>query len=201
MKNTDKTLYLTSQRAKICPICTKTYKRMVNHFRRVHSKYEVFVSRVSPQMADSLLQSKLPVPIKYVNASGMQYLKMMCAFCEVEKDFFAPYWANHMRTHTGEYTRKCMECGVSTMSATHCGWPTSKPKCNLYATGLNAYICIRCNYMQMNKKNIIAHLKKQHCLDSAAITSIENEYRKIALMAPLKDIETQANPNDNVVQG
>lgn len=74
---------------------------MVSHFRKVHSKYEVFVSRVSQQMADALTQSQLPAPVKYTKASGMQYLQMMCPFCECEKDFYAPYFPNHIRTHTG----------------------------------------------------------------------------------------------------
>lgn len=75
---------------------------MVSHFRRVHSKYEVFVSRVSQKMAESLLQSQLAgAAVKYANASNIQCLKMMCAFCESEKDFFPPYWPNHIKTHTG----------------------------------------------------------------------------------------------------
>lgn len=174
---------------------------MVSHFRRVHSNYEVYVSRVAPEMAESLLQTQLPAPIKYANASGMQYLKMMCPFCGIEKDFYAPYWANHMRTHTGEYVNKCIECNVLSMNSTHCGWPTVKPKCNLYLMGLNAYICLRCNYTQIEKKNMVSHLKRQHNKDRIAITTIENEYRKIVLMPPLKDIAIRANPNDNAVQG
>lgn len=201
MKNTDKSLYLSSQRAKKCPLCQKVYKRMVSHFRRNHSNHEVFVSRVSPNMAESLLQAQSPAPIKYMNASGMQYLKMVCPFCDVVKDFFAPYWGSHMRTHTGEYVNKCEQCKTRTMSTTHCGWPTSKPKCNLYAMGLTAYICIRCNYMQIDKKNIVAHLKRQHNRDRVAITSMENEYRMVVLMPPLKEIRVQANPNVDVAQG
>lgn len=201
MKNTDKSLYLSSQRAKKCPLCQMDYKRMVSHFRRTHPNHEVFVARVSPQMAELLLQAQLPAPIKYVSASGMQYLKMMCPFCDVVKDFFAPYWANHMRTHTGEYVNKCADCKALTMSTTHCGWPTTKPKCNLYTMGLTAYICIRCNYMQIDKKHIVAHLKKQHNRDPVAITSIEREYRKVVLVPPLKEIRIQTNPNADCAQG
>lgn len=201
MKNTDKSLYLSSSRAKKCPLCQMVYKRMVSHFRREHTNYEVFVSRVSPNIAESLLQAQLPAPIKYINASGMLYLKMMCPFCGIVKDFFAPYWGSHMRTHTGEYVNKCSECCALTMSATHCGWPTAKPRCPLNTQGLTVYICLRCNYTQINKKNIVAHLKKQHNRDDVAITSMENEYRMVVLMPPLKDIRVQANPNVDGAQG
>lgn len=201
LKNVDKSLYLASPKAEQCPLCHRYYKRMVSHFRRVHSKYEVFVSRVSQNMANSLMQTQSPAAVKYAKASGMQYLKMMCPFCEIEKDFFAPYWTNHMRTHTGEYTNKCIDCGVVSLNANHCGRPTSKQKCHLYEMGLTGYICIRCNYVQIDKKRIISHLKTQHDNDRIAIVSIENEFREVVIIPPLRAIHAQANPNGEPNQG
>lgn len=104
VKNDDESLYLSSVKARKCSLCHKQYKRMVSHFRNVHTKYEVFVSRLSPQMATTLKRSKLFVT-KYARASGMQHLKMMCPFCECEKDFFVPYWSNHIRYVTKVFFR------------------------------------------------------------------------------------------------
>lgn len=81
------------------------------------------------------------------------------------------------------------------MSSNHCGWPTVKPK--FIYMGLNAYICIRCNYVQIDKKNIISHLNTQHDEDHIPITSIDSEYKEIVLIPPLKDVRAQANPNLN----
>lgn len=110
VKNINKALYFTSSEARQCQLCSKQYKRMVPHFRNTHSNYEVFVSRLSPRMAKRLgSQSQLPFT-KYTRPSGMQHLRMMCPFCECDKDFFLPYWVNHIRTHTGEYTNRCIVC-------------------------------------------------------------------------------------------
>lgn len=100
LKNTDKSLFLTSVPARECPLCHKRYKRMVYHFRNAHPSYEVFVSRLSQEMATTLMHSQLPTN-KYARYGGMPHLKMICPFCECEKDFFIPYWNNHIRTHTG----------------------------------------------------------------------------------------------------
>lgn len=200
LKNVDKSLYLNSPAAQNCLLCGTHYKRMVNHFRKVHSDNEVFVSRISQRMADSLVRTQLPA-IKYTRPTGVQYLKMMCPFCESERDFFAPYWANHIRTHTGEYTNTCIDCGTVSLSATHCGWPTSKQQTNLHEMGLTAFLCIRCNYVQIDESRIISHLKTQHGADDTAVTSIDSEYKEIVIIPPLKKIGAHVNPNDNNVQG
>lgn len=102
----------------------------------------------------------------------------------------------------GEYTNKCIVCEQLSLSATHCGWPTEKQKYNLQTTGLSAYICIRCNYVQIDETNMISHLEKQHDKDHNPITSVENEYRKIVIIPPLRDVRAQADPNLNdLVQG
>lgn len=97
----------------------------------------------------------------------------------------------------GEYTNECASCGALSLSSTHCGYPTSKPKCNLQRLGLAAYLCVRCNYVQIDKENVISHLKTQHDKDATPITTIENEYQEIEIIPPLKHIVAQADPDDD----
>lgn len=191
MKNDDATLYLASAAAKKCRLCDKTYKRMVNHFRRDHPNYEVFVSRLSPQTASELKRSN-PFMTKYARASGMQYLKMMCPFCEDEKDFFFSYWTNHIRTHTGEYTNECIVCNKISLNATHCGQATIKQKCRLLDEGLSAYLCNRCNWIQISEERVKAHVRIQHG-DAGA-------YQKVVLIPALNRIKAHVVPSNALPQ-
>ena len=197
VKNVDKTLCWSSVAARKCPLCHKQYKRMVNHFRNFHTQYEVFVSRLSEKMATKLKQSPL-FTTKYTRASGMQHLRMICPFCECEKDFFVPYWSNHIRTHTGEYTNECILCSKVSLNASHCGQPTMKQKCNLLSDGLSAYVCNRCNWTQIDGNRVIEHIKTQHGVNNAR----ENvDYQKITIIRALNQVNAQINPHNVLVQG
>lgn len=79
------------------------------------------------------------------------------------------------------------------MNSTHCGRSTEKPGKNSYPRGLIIYMCMRCNYTQIDLGNMTSHLEKQHNTDA-----IKNmEYREISLMAPLKNIPDQSNNDEN----
>lgn len=101
-KNTDKSLYLNSDKAKDCPICCRPYKRMVSHLKSNHNDHEVYVSRVSPKMAEKINHGKIRA-VKYVKGKSQLNVKALCVFCEVEKDFMPNYFKTHYRSHTGEY--------------------------------------------------------------------------------------------------
>lgn len=101
-KNTDKSLYLNSEKAKVCPFCKRTYKKMVSHMKTNHDEYEVFVSRISQEMADKVIHGTVRA-IKHIKGKSLQYIKSLCLFCEEEKDFMPNYWNTHIRSHTGEY--------------------------------------------------------------------------------------------------
>lgn len=100
IKNTDKRLFFNSEKAKICPVCTKPFKRMVSHLKNVHDKHEVYISRLSPQMVENVRNGKI-LAIKYIKNKSSQYLRSTCAFCEKTWDFMPHYWSDHIRSHTG----------------------------------------------------------------------------------------------------
>lgn len=197
VKNVDRSLHFTSSAACMCPLCQKAYKRMVPHLRGVHTNYEVFVSRLSPQMAATLQRGNQLQLTKYQRPSGLQHLKMMCPFCECEKDFFIPYWSNHIRTHTGEYTNECISCGKVSLQSTHCAQPTIKQKCNLNEDGLMAYMCRQCNWVQIDENRLVSHVQTQHGI----ATAFNKAYQKITIIPPLNDIHKQMDPRNILVQG
>lgn len=179
----------------MCPICGVGYKRMVNHFKKCHADMEVFVSRISPDMAERMKSGNLFSARRYTRDDlkiPQMHLKTMCLFCEQPKDFFIQYWVDHTRTHTGEYTNECILCQKVSLTYSCCGRPTLKQnKSNVYRDGLMAFICMDCNYVQIERQNMFTHLETQH-----HFTSFENRYQTIYLVPPNKP-----NPSDILTQG
>lgn len=199
IKNTDKSLYLLSEKAKFCLLCGKAYNRMVPHIKSQHANTEVFVSRISPKMAAIVKQDGYNVfgAIQYWKRQSVLNLKTTCIFCEETKDFLSTYWEAHIRTHTGEYTNECFICEKITMSPTHCGRSTIKNgKCNLYGNGLLAFICIDCNFVQISKDNMLNHLRVQH-----EFTDFDHRYEAITVIPALNGLHISPNPSDILVQG
>lgn len=88
LRNTDKSLYLRSEKAKRCPLCHRYYKRhIVAHFKSYHKDSEVFPARISPPMAE-LVKNNQRSYIKDENWKKSQlHLQTLCLFCEEEKNF------------------------------------------------------------------------------------------------------------------
>lgn len=146
---------------KICVICHKQYKRTVYHYKTSHEYAEVFVSRISPRMAEAAKNGYHPSE-SYVKSS-LKYLKAMCLFCETEKDFSFYYWTNHIRSHTGEYANECCICNKIVCFHSHCGHTTTKKDdFDLRVNNLYGYMCLECNYVQINEHNIHQHLLNEH---------------------------------------
>lgn len=195
VKNTNKRMFLSSAIAKICQICGARYERMVSHFKKSHPNNEVFVSRISPKMANMAKQSKLTA-VKYSKMKG-QYLRMRCLFCEKECDFPVNYWVDHVRYHTGEYTNECALCDKMSLSYSHCGMPTIKhQKCNIHKDGLGAFLCMVCNYVQISEDAIESHLRTQH-----GFTELTNRYQTITIVPPLNGLCLQQDPSYVFVGG
>lgn len=152
-----------------------------------HEEYEVYASRVSPEMAAMTKAKGGITGIKHLKNSGQQ-LKAMCLFCEEERDFMPQYWIDHLRSHTGEYHRRCHLCLRPACFHMHCSFPTEliDIRLNLYVNNLYAYLCRKCNYLQIDKKNIERHLQEQHEISDQS--EQKKYYRKFMLLPALNNL-------------
>lgn len=199
LRNTDKTMYLNSDKAKTCPFCQKTYKRyMVSHIKSHHEGCEVYVSRISSAMVDKLKNSNMPV-IKYTKNKSQQYVKAFCLFCEQERDSIPHYWNDHLRSHTGEYANECVICTKKVCFYSHCGVTASKKNdFNLYANNLYGYLCKLCNFLQLEEENMRRHLRCQHKLKPS---NYQPNFEKITLLPALNQLKLFTNPNETQSNG
>lgn len=196
-RNTDKTLYLCSKKAKYCPLCRKRYARMVNHMKTQHPDSEVYVSRISPRMVDFIApenenERKFIKYVKHSYAHDM-LLQTMCIFCEDEKSFSSHYWIDHVRSHTGEYGNECGICGKICSFSSHCNFPTTKiDSFNLRDEHMMAYRCNECNYVQTIPENIRTHLANQHDL----YDEDERNFQVFTLLPAFRSLPKQNSPHE-----
>lgn len=162
---------------------------MVHHMRTVHPEHEVFVSRLSNRMVRKA-EDGIPA-MRYTKGKSMQYVHALCLFCEQERHFMPHYWDDHIRSHTGEYGHECFMCIKRVCFSTHCGIPTQKVEVfNLYKENMYAFLCRKCNYIQLNEANIRKHLRTEHEIDDQ--NDYQDYYRQITLLPSMQNL-----PNSN----
>lgn len=156
--NNDKAIcYAFVEYRRHCVLCgVSNSQSMVNHYVKFHPNDEVFISRVTQAYAEQAMSGP-PAP-------GLQVknkLTAVCYFCQTEMIKQVSYWGDHIRGHTGERNYKCEKHGlVENYHACK-----SKVKVLRYSFSnnlLSGFICKECNYVQVQEKNIIQHIKKQH---------------------------------------
>lgn len=102
-KNTNRNMYFANTLYKtMCALCNKTDKRLVQHYLKHHSNYEVLIARLSPAMADSIRQQNQHFDLHKSKISGI------CFFCEETKSSLRTGWQLHILTHTGINRKKCL---------------------------------------------------------------------------------------------
>lgn len=163
---------------------------MVYHLKSSHPDSEVYVSRVSPQMNDLIRKSSFTA-IKFKKKNNL-YLRFTCVFCEKEIDYSAYHWADHIRTHTGEYARKCCLCNKSTNLPIHCNVSTEQIYILDKNNDLDAFICDICNYVQLDDARMVEHLRHHHDDD-------ENpRYSMFKILPAVNRLRLQENPNEAI---
>lgn len=199
-RNTDKSLYLRSEKAKTCPLCGRYYtQRMVHHFKSCHKQSEVFVSRISSEMAELVEkgQHSKCIVVKRENNGQTLQLEMLCLFCEEVKNFPPPYWIDHIHSHTGEYGNYCQVCDQRCGFAIHCNVTTTKvDDFDLRTTNMDAYRCVECNFIQTHYTNMVKHLTVQHQYKDIK----KRHYQKFILLPTYYSVE-ESNSNDVANQG
>lgn len=168
----------------MCQICGAVVKRIVAHYRKSHRKNEVYVSRLSLRMAERAKKRHYSA-FKCGESTNPQ-LSAFCYFCETQNTFSPTTWFDHIRSHTGEYAYGCGKC-KRWFSSNHkecCSQmlirkiqPDSRTK------EFIAYICSKCNYVQIDEGNILKHLHKEHEEED-----INEQYQRIALLPPFNSL-------------
>lgn len=178
--NTDKNLYFNNFVTKICVFCKKRYEKIVHHYRTFHSLSEVIASRLSQEMVDQLENNRSKPCI--ITKGTEKLVRADCAFCEEKKAFSTFYWPNHVRTHTGEYKYRCVVCSLTVAySAYHCNKKArNTDNFRLDEEDLTLHLCLECNYVQIEKTNIIQHLKTQHKFNDEIL---ESKYKMITMIS------------------
>lgn len=178
-KNTDRNMCEANPTYKSkCVICLKEYKYIVNHYIREHPSVEIYVSRLSEDMADVIINSSIPSERGEDNT-----LISFCYFCERNASYQDHYWSQHILMHTGEYQYFCHRCNHPINSNVYhnrnCKSVTRRYRYEFKSGRLTAFLCKLCNYVQVRKKNMISHLCTQHDLQNEAC---ENMYQVITLV-------------------
>lgn len=191
-KNIDKTLHYNNPDTRLCGICNKWYERIVTHYKIYHSEEEIIASRLPPNMADEI-QRKPPKVVVFMNGPN-KFVRAKCPFCDEEKQFSVFYWSNHIDSHTGEYRNKCRVCSTTfAFSTVHCELKTTRTDAfRLDEEDITAHLCLDCNFVQIDKKNMIRHLKTQHEYDDAVLMT------RFKLITLLSTKNQQNHSNDEV---
>lgn len=173
--NDKKTVHCNSNYSSNCALCSFNGSAIVDHYVYDHKTYEVFVSRVSPKMAD-IIRSDLFVTsgtLVTVGDNNEEKIRFKCYFCLAPKELGHAEWTDHLSSHTGEYRYRCTSCPV--MSRTEelgskffheksCLKPTLAIYNNIEFEDnhLYGFICDACNYIQIRRVNMERHLKREH---------------------------------------
>lgn len=158
---------------------------MSAHYKNAHKNHEVFISRLSDDMVDKL-KKESDLAIRFDRSNG-KHLAAFCFFCRSVKQFLPNFWIRHIQMHTGEFAYECTICQKSHTVQRACCSQTVKMKykTSFYHKNLNAFICKRCNFIQISEKNVRAHLKNEH-----GYNQIDHLYDKVILLPALKSIKT-----------
>lgn len=109
----------------------------------------------------------------------------------------------YIRGHTGEYLNECKVFSNMTNKTVHCGESTER-KCviNLKTSDLFAHLCDLCNFVQLDLKNMVQHLKNQH--ETKIINENDLPISNIKLLPALNSLRMQTiliNQNAAIIPG
>lgn len=157
-------------RAIKCKLCSFKGKHIVSHYTISHPKDEVFISRMSPEVAElAVKESNL-----FFNTGLAKSTEFTCRFCR-QVFFKLIVFFEHLALHSGEYRHECCKCGYRTstrggiykhfhsvhenISKVNCRVLYKEPGDKNHLIG---YLCKLCNFFQLSEKNVRRHLISAH---------------------------------------
>ncbi|XP_037908837.1 uncharacterized protein LOC119650279 [Hermetia illucens] len=173
LSNVHPEMHSQSVYAKKCILCPFVGRHLINHYISFHPRFEVPISRLPPKAQELIARNEYNVAVEIEsNPYSPKLFSHTCLFCDTEFTFAIKSWVDHFGTHTGEYNFKCSECGrmINSKHDIHehirnfCkkGKALARQFPVTDTQTLLAYICKLCNFIQMNRGNIVQHLRVQH---------------------------------------
>ncbi|KYM98524.1 hypothetical protein ALC62_10758 [Cyphomyrmex costatus] len=159
-----------------CLLCFFTGKNIVHHYKVSHSGMEVLISRLKLTDAKTAI---MDTECDVTTMDTSQICKFRCRFCcfvtEGAADVALEAFYEHCTTHTGEYRFHCNNCSYQAVAKasmkTHYYKICRKNKTfNESASedvipresGIYGYLCGACNYVQLKRQNVEAHVAFWH---------------------------------------
>uniref|UniRef100_A0A1A9WVU8 C2H2-type domain-containing protein n=1 Tax=Glossina brevipalpis TaxID=37001 RepID=A0A1A9WVU8_9MUSC len=190
---------MTELNTRFCILCTAKPADLTYHYIRKH-KTESYVSRLTwTQLDDLLVRTNFAELQKSPNNHPARY-KVTCIFCELVliQPFMSLY--DHYSKHTGEYAYTCTNCSfIKPFRADILSHQLNSKNCRranlkiMYRYPPNTMVihlhyCSICNYVQLNKANVLKHLREQHSTREA----VDSNVSKCILTAIQIAADTQA---------
>lgn len=181
IRNTNREMHFQSSSYRTaCLLCGKNDPFMVNHYMQDHPEHEVLISRMSPAMTERLrLQNG---EFKMI---GKGEIKGICYFCEEIMAMKRSCWERHILTHTGELPFACEGCFKGFAKETdHDNRTCIHRPINIFLPNSSdgsssGYCCKECNYLQIERNRMIAHLINEHGFECPME---KFHYEKVALV-------------------
>lgn len=161
-----------------CLLCFFTGKNIVHHYKVSHPGKEVLISRLKSMDAEAAIMDTERGATSAATETS-QMCKFRCRFCcfvtEGATDVALEAFYEHCTTHTGEYRFHCNNCSYQAVAKasmrTHYYKICRKNKTfNESASediipkedGIYGYLCCSCNYVQLKRQNVEAHVAFWH---------------------------------------
>ncbi|XP_014479925.1 PREDICTED: uncharacterized protein LOC106747127 isoform X2 [Dinoponera quadriceps] len=164
-----------------CQLCLFVGKNIVHHYKVNHSDAEVMIARFKPADAKLAIEDGLEDDAASASTTKKtKRIKYRCRFCHFETegaaDMALEAFYEHCTTHTGEYRHHCKCCPYQAVAKSSLRTHYYKMCRKLHDTfydctiedripqenGVYGYLCRECNYVQLKRENVKAHLAFWH---------------------------------------
>ncbi|XP_076682092.1 uncharacterized protein LOC143376099 isoform X3 [Andrena cerasifolii] len=194
----------TGQEKYKCLLCFFTGKNIVHHYKLSHPGKEILISRLKTADAQSAIQDAKDNDVENASLKPLteQTCKFTCRVCPFFTEGAAKVameaFYEHCTTHTGEYRFRCNCCPYQAVAKssmrTHYYKVCRKLKDTFNESitedeipdenRIYGYLCSRCNYIQLKKRNVEDHIQLWHQDNSKASVIKVNMSIEFVKLAP-----------------
>lgn len=191
IKNNDASM---TTKTKKCVFCNKKYNYLTSHYNSVHSNAEVYNARMS-NLNSSVFRKNPSKAYRYIQINENY---AYCYFCEKRKNVDRNGFYEHIARHTGEYNRKCSQCGIiitaNNKKASECLHKKMIiiPLIPMQSNGsIHIFMCTHCNHTQLQEENLQKHIINMHNIT----LNVSRQYEKVVLAAAYDSRPTKTSKN------